>query len=105
MRIVPGYVAALPSQIQGDLFCRTAQQAKGVGKPDPEAVGCLPVTEVSVGEMDTQAIPDRRIEKWPLPDRPPAIRAPEKIPSGQGDPQSLILQPKHRANIWNSKRD
>jgi len=77
----------------------------GVGNPDPEAVGCLPVTELSVGEMDTQAIPDRRIEKWPLPDRPPAIRAPEKIPSGQGDPQSLIVQPKHRANIWVSKRD
>lgn len=87
-RIVPGHIATLPTQILGDLFRRTAQQAKGVGKPDPEDVGRLPVTELGVGEMDKQAIPDRRTEKWPLPGRPPAIRAPEKIPSGQGDPRA-----------------
>ena len=42
-RIVPDHVATFPSQILGYLFQRTTQNAKGVGKPDPETMGVSPL--------------------------------------------------------------
>ena len=86
-RLVPGHVATLPTQILGNLFRRTAQQAKVVGKPDPETVGCLPITELGVREMDTQAMPDRQTKKWPLPHRQ-TIRDPEKVRADKETPRA-----------------
>ena len=52
-RIVPGRVATFPSQILGYLFRGTTQNAKGVGKPEPEAMGRFPVTKFGFGQVHT----------------------------------------------------
>ena len=52
-RIVPGHAATFPSQILGYVFRRTAQNAKGVGKPDPETMGRFPVSKFGFGQVHT----------------------------------------------------
>ena len=109
-RIVPGHVATFPSQILGYLFRRTTQNAKGVGKPDPETMERFPITKFRLGEMHAQTIINCRTKKWSFPDPLPTVRRSEKISLRQGDPQRLagtiiIIQPKNRTDIWVSERD
>ena len=51
--IVLGHVATFSFQILGYLFRRTPQNAKGVGKPDPETMGRFPVIKFGFGQAHT----------------------------------------------------
>ena len=52
-RMVPGNVATFPSQILGYLFRGTTQNAKGVGKPEREIMGRLPVKKFGFEQAHT----------------------------------------------------